>query len=209
MSLSKPTRLTIDGFVIDASLTEDHAYECEVTSNPVETGLDITDNVRPLPIVLTLECIVSNTPIGDMVAIRENDSFSALGPSPADDAFARLVRIRDKREPVTVATDLKVYDTMVMQSLTVPRSAEDGESLRFTVVFKEVRLVTNDRTTVRVDTPRGKKKTSRGYVAAVLRAGDIIYSPDELFRKDAAGKYTNNSPEHQRGRLVTQLKAFQ
>ena len=54
----------------DAVLSEAHECTAEITSHPVESGLNITDNVRPNPDRLTLEVFVSNTPIRSPDAVR-------------------------------------------------------------------------------------------------------------------------------------------
>src|SRR5690606_1988974 len=103
-------------------------------------------------IVVTLEGIVSDTPIGTLAALRGEDV------RPSDDAFARLLAIRDAREPVTIETSLRVFENMVLQSLSVPRSAQTGDALRFRATFQQIQLVTNERTMIEVAVPRGAKK---------------------------------------------------
>lgn len=146
----------IGGFELDASVNETHSFESEVTDHPVEKGADVTDHVRARPIMLMIEGVVSDSPIGD---IRDRRSVTT---SPSNDALAHLLDIRDKREPIVVETALKVYENMVLQSLEIPRSASTGEALRFRATFKQVQLVTNLRTTIFVAFPSGAKKVNRG-----------------------------------------------
>lgn len=47
----------------DAVLGETHRFSAQVTTNPVESGVDITDNVRADLDKITLEVYVSNSPI--------------------------------------------------------------------------------------------------------------------------------------------------
>lgn len=148
--------ILIDGYEIDVAVTETHGFESEVTEHPVESGADIADHVRARPIVVTLDSVVSDTPIGDLAARRSTDTL------PSREALARLLAIRDAREPITIETDLRVYDNMVMESLSIPRSVQTGDALRFSATFKQIQLVTNARTTVPVAIPRAKKKVDRG-----------------------------------------------
>lgn len=57
----------------DATPSETHLISATVTEHPVEKGVALTDHVRPNPFKITLEVVISNTPI-DL-------------PSSADDSF--------------------------------------------------------------------------------------------------------------------------
>lgn len=146
----------INGFYLDSAVTEEHQYESEVTSFPVEQGADVTDHVRAKPIVVTMEAIVTDTPIGLMQQIRSGTS------RPSDDALAKLLGMRSARQPVTIETSLRTYTNMVLQSFNIPRSGTNGDCLRFSATFVQVELVTNNRTTIQTAQPRGQKKKNLG-----------------------------------------------
>lgn len=158
----------VAGYELDVAVNEDHSFESEVTEHPVEIGADIADHVRARPITVTLEGIVSDTPIGALAERRQqftlvNGEAFAL---PSEEALAFLLALRDAREPVTIQTSLRSYESMMLQSLQVPRSASNGEALRFTATFVQVVIVTNQRTVVRVSVPRASNKVNRGNKAA-------------------------------------------
>lgn len=146
--------VSIDGFLIDATVSQSHDRSFQVTSHPVEAGADVTDHVRALPVRLTLDCVVSNAPLEPVASAREIDT------RPSDDAHAHMKALQ--KRPVTVETDLEVYQNMVLESLTEPVTAQTGDGLRFTAVFQQIELVTNERATVPVAVPRAKKKVNRG-----------------------------------------------
>lgn len=143
----------IDGFVIDCLLSDNHTFESEITEFPVENGSTISDNIRNKPLVVAMECIVSNTPL------EEADQFRADGSVPADDAYAMLKSIRRDRRLVQIATSLDHFDNMGLESLTIPRAAGRGDELRFTATFKQVQIVQNKRET-RVAIPAARASTS-------------------------------------------------
>jgi hypothetical protein len=153
--------LTIDGFVIDAGVSETPEFDLDVTDHPVETGASITDHSLVRPVILSIEGIITDTPIGLIAESREES-----GVLPTNDGFQKLLDIKDAREPVTIVTSLKTFKNMVMQSLTVPRDASTGDALIFRATFKQIRLVTNARTTIPVLVPRAKKKINRGNKAS-------------------------------------------
>lgn len=149
----------IDGFLIDAALSETHRRDSEVTEFPVESGSDLTDHIRQLPVELEIEGIVSNTPIGTVALLRDLDGGG--GVLPVDEAIAHLERIWERRQLVTVQTSLKLYERMAMLKLEIPRDRKTGKALRFTTSFRQIRIITNQRTPIRVD-PVGAGKRKLG-----------------------------------------------
>lgn len=161
MAFTKPTQLVaINDFLIDCSLKETHQFDSQVTEYPVESGSNITDNIRPLPMTLEMECIVSNTPIGIMSTFRTTLSAgeSELPPTtPSEDAYDMLLRIRNKRQPVTIRTSLRTYENMALKTLNIPRDSSVGDALRFTASFIQIDTVENKRS-IRVSPPNGRNK---------------------------------------------------
>lgn len=149
--------VVIDGFTIDVAKVEQHSFENEVTSFPVEKGADVTDHVRARPISVSIDGVVSNTPIGSRSEEGEGD-----GKLPVDDALAHLRSLRERREPVTIETNLGRYEDMILQSLYTPQDATTGLALRFSAVFVQLALVSTERTTIRVKIPAAKAKVNLG-----------------------------------------------
>jgi hypothetical protein len=170
----KTTPITINDYVLDASVTETHTYESEVTEYPVEQGSAITDNIRPKPIVVVVEGLVSDTPIGKMADLRNSqggDPQGVMNFLPSTDALAAMIAIRDARQPVTIVTSLSRFESMAMTNLEIPRDASTGAALRFTASFQQVTIVSTLRVTVnlkRTATPGGKGKATLGKVATFL-----------------------------------------
>lgn len=146
--------VTIDGYPIDVALTEEHSFPSEATMLPTESGADLTDHIRSLPEEISLECVVSDTPIGE---IEFDETRSPQGvdiPVPSADAYQHLLAIRDARPKrlVVVETSLGVFSDMALIDLTVPRNKDTGAGLFFSATFRRVRIITNKRTRVRVAT---------------------------------------------------------
>src|SRR5438045_7411266 len=107
--------IKINGYAIDAALSEDHDREAEVTEFPVEQGGNVTDHVRIKPIVVQIKGCVSNTPIGDVARLRTNASLE-----PAEEAMAFLVATFEAAKEIRIETSIKTYDNMIMESLSLP-----------------------------------------------------------------------------------------
>lgn len=157
--------IRIDGYDVDVAVREEHTHECEVSKYPVEEGADRTDHVRVLPDVVVLEGCVSDTPIGSLA-----DTRGIEGVKASEEAYDLLKRIRKARLPVTIETSLGRYESMVLKSLRVPRTPQDGDALVFTATFEEFIVEENERTIVSVSVPRARKKRSRGHKASQSKA---------------------------------------
>lgn len=157
----------IEQLQVDAAPRETHALTDTLTDHPVEKGANVTDHDREEPDRLTLDCVVSNTPIG-----------SAPADDRADNAFATLLRFRKSSALLSVDTTLRLYTDMRIESLTITRDAGTSQALSFTVVLKKIRVVQNAFTRVVVARdPRAKKGKDKGDAATKPAAKD---DTDEL-----------------------------
>jgi hypothetical protein len=183
----------INNYLIDVSLSENHTFDAEVTDYPVESGGSISDNIRPKPITVSMEGIVSNTPIGEIVtqraaqAIAKPDSSQSLAPFrisptgepsvvPAGHAYAFLYILWKSREPVTIRTSLDTFERMALTSLSIPRDAATGDALHFTAQFQQIQVVTNERIRKRTSLRSGTtgKKKDFGNKTSVIREQRLI-----------------------------------
>lgn len=168
------TKARIDTLELDASISEVHEIENEVTEHPVESGFQVTDNVRRKPLRVTIEGLVSNTPVvnGFVRAGQQLQGLYAgnsdVDAARAETAFSTLQSIFDTQKIISVYTKLKQYDSMVIEKLRVPRDSKTGDALRFTAVCKEVRIV--QAQTVQVSLARGKPRQRTGKKSAATSA---------------------------------------
>jgi hypothetical protein len=184
--LFSPALSQIDTIVLDATVSELHTIDSEITEHPVEEGAAVADHHRAKPDVITLEGIISNTPINRGQSRRVASSFGesfettadqdaiAGQPGYAEQAYLALKDLRDTSKLVSVITPLRTYESMLLQTVTIPRNVKTGDALRFTAVLKQVRLVKNKTTTQTVAAePKAHKKTSTGKQSAKeLTGGD-------------------------------------
>lgn len=143
--------LGLGGIVVDAAVSEEHLNDSDVTENPVEDGAKITDHMQIKSKQLTIDGVISDSPLSaDFAGISVPSNFhnfagtvqTTLGrDSRSIDAYQRLVALQEKREPFTVVTGLKQYKNMVLKTLTVPRTAATGKAIHFKAVLREIRIV--------------------------------------------------------------------
>ena len=148
-SLSGVLRQTIGGLagiVIDATIREEHQTEAISTENPVEDGADVTDHVRLKNAQLTIDGVISDTPLGYAIigniqnVVRTVSTLFGKSARSVD-AYNDLLELQKSRQPFTVTTGLKRYKNMILSSLSVPRDYSTGRAIHFTAVFKEIRIV--------------------------------------------------------------------
>lgn len=178
----------IDTITLDVSVAETYTGEVEVTEHPVEEGFNVVDHARAKPDMLTIEGVVSNTPLSMSQQRRLVQAASGVQfetttqqdqiegqPGYAEAAFAKLEELRKTGKLVTVLTKLKTYEEMVLVSLVVPRNSTTGDALRFTAVFKHIRVVKNKLTSATIaKEPKAKAK---------VKTGKQVPKPDEATKK--------------------------
>lgn len=145
------------GFVeFDVATDIQHSYSAEVTSHPVESGADVSDNVLQKPTELTISGVISNTPVVFAGA-------STIDDGRAKTALENLLDLKDQGQPIDVVTPLREYTNMVITGITAPQNARVGDAVECTVTLKEVVTVasrTVDAPAAKTD--RGTKKKSQG-----------------------------------------------
>lgn len=152
------TSVTVEG----ASVLTEHA---------VESGSPISDHKRATPKRISIEAIVSNTPIdrppasgyGDASEIstsftKPDDGSGNVITYSADfdriaDVIATLDRLRLEATGVTISTGRRTFEAVQIVSVSEPREADDGTSQRFLIECQEVRVAQSRS----VDAPRPRE----------------------------------------------------
>lgn len=157
--ITKPTPDTVDAFVVDAFVTETHSYTNVITDHPVEEGANVSDHSRPEPDRLMLEVLVSGSPLsgdGDTrptisstdprLTFRLTTEGAHLDGGRMKTAYEKFMDLRETGALVTVVTSFRRYDSMAIESISIPRDAKGAGALRFTVALKKIRIVRNKLT---------------------------------------------------------------
>lgn len=169
--------ILIDSWPYDLLVSGDLVLDSEITDDPMESGGATADHINNLPAELTTECIVSDTPIGEVAAHEsrrvDDVSIAVFGsnmvPLPSEEAYERLTAIRDEKRTVTIEIPLmgrngrpakRILRNMAIAGLTLPMNKDTAGGLFFTATWKELRFTTNARSTVRVATPQAKPQAS-------------------------------------------------
>ena len=151
----------LDGYPVDLAKVETYSFENEATDEPVESGADVTDHIKANPTIITLEVIVSDTPSGAIASdpTRKNAAGETL---PGQDAYQRILKLRDDRKTFTLIASRGTFLNMSIASFVESRTSSTAKSFHATITLKQLRFVTNNRTTVRVAVPSTGKPQNLG-----------------------------------------------
>lgn len=147
----------IDGFPFDLAVRQTSSFPGEVTEHPVDADADVSDHIRLKSTELTLECVLSNTPTGEIATHESRRDV----PLAAEAAFEKLIEIRGRRRPVTVETPRRTYLNMGFTGLERNEDVEASGGVLFTVSLQQLTFLQNKRVTVRA-APIAKNKTNIG-----------------------------------------------
>ena len=165
----------LEAIVMDAVITETHTLENTITEHPVEKGADVSDHIRPQPDQVTMQCVISNTPLstaqqsravrlGEYTLTTTNVERGQIGDMEgiAASAWKNLKKLRSEGVVMTVSTTLEDYTSMAIKSISAPRSAKNYDALEFTISFKKIVFVENKLTRSTTTNPSAQTKGKAG-----------------------------------------------
>lgn len=164
----------------DVETRVSHKGTSVLTEHAVESGAPISDHKRATPKTISIEAIVTQTPLGDPPAsgygaadrvrgaTREDKEGSGatvyVYPATFDrirDVETTLERLRLEATPVTLSTRVRTYEQVQLINVAVEESDEDAITL--TIDVQEVRIAqTRSIDTPRPREPRAAPTTERG-----------------------------------------------
>lgn len=127
--------------VCDALLSEEHHLEARASEHPIEDGTSISDHIQIQPTTISLEGIITSTPLNYILFPLPIKSERER----VDRAMEQLESIFAARQPITIATTLKSYSNMVLESLSIKRDSRSQKDLRFTCKAKQIKIVGEKR----------------------------------------------------------------
>jgi hypothetical protein len=149
---------SMDGLVFDAVFEETHESDLEVTDNPVENGVVVSDHAYMKPLRVKISAGVSDTPLSfigndkfsGMSAAAAEQVRSMLGPnafiydSRSKRAFQLLQELQARAEPFSLQTGLRLYENMICTSIRASQDKDSSSVLLFTAELREVITVNTE-----------------------------------------------------------------
>lgn len=161
---------------LDASVSEQHGVQAQVTEHQVESGTNVTDYIRPMPRRLSITGLVTNTPIATPTTQNrgvtgQTSTFTGQDGTKwkalqftgefdrVRDVYGVLVDAALAGATFQVVTTLENYQSLAITNLVAPRDADHGNAVQFQIDFQEIRVV--DSQTVQA-LPKSISKTHKG-----------------------------------------------
>ena len=151
------SRKSISGIELDAVLEESHSHSVRLTKNPVEFGADITDHAVIEPSKLTIIGVVSDSPLYDLQLGPLIDSSASFGTTTDDNvtrssaAYNAMLDLMRLREPVTVQTNLKLYENFVIVNVSTSQDKDSVNVVELHIELEEVIITTSETVTLTAD----------------------------------------------------------
>lgn len=179
---------------VDATKSRGWELPAEVTEHPVETGAAITDHVRPLNGTITLEGVITNSPLvipaTQAVGVALSPYNATLpGAERARATVVGLTTRLDRRRVcdrllaalvgsgtmVSLTTSLRTATDLAITRYKVDESSETGDALAFVLELKQLRFATVTRAAVpavrRLQVPQQRGTQQAENSSALYRAG--------------------------------------
>lgn len=134
---------------IDGTVTEGYEFSAEATEHPIELAKDIADHVKPKLTVITLECVIGDTPTDSRLVGDDNHPQAVID---------EMRRLQLGRIPVTVETDRGLWENYLIIGINDQRDANTGLGARFTLTLREFRTATAQE----VEAPAPSSERNRG-----------------------------------------------
>ena len=125
-------KTNIGGYFFDGFIDDTINSELEVTSNPVETGVAVTDHAYLKP-----RQIVMNVKMSDVHQSLVPGQFTG-GWSRSVTAFEILQKMQSDRIPVSVVVRLGIFQNIIIQKLVAKNSADTYAGLNVEVTLTEL-----------------------------------------------------------------------
>lgn len=131
----------VGGITFDLLLSENHEMRSVVTTHTIEDGSVVADHIRNELRTGTVTGMVSNYSISTGLLEGAINPLAAEVKNRAKDAYEAFRNLWNAREPVTIVTQLEVYENVVVTSIRTEKAPETGAALRFSVSFQQIQTV--------------------------------------------------------------------
>lgn len=129
-------KANIGGWFFDADLQNTHTSTLTITTSPIQLGSSLTDNAFMQPRTLSM-----NIGMTDVATSFIPGQFAG-GASRSATAYEVLQQLQELRIPIQVYTRLRLYQNMLVQTLTAQEDYTTAHALRATVDLQEVLVAT-------------------------------------------------------------------
>lgn len=152
-------------------MKETHTDKLSATTHPVETGATIADHAYLLPAELSMEVGFSSG--GSLVDFMDTTAFGVQASLTPAESYQQLRDLMTNRQPLTVVTGKRLYNNMLITSITVTTERATENVLFATLTMNEL-MITQTQTLGTA----GKENMTQGVnTSAVQNNGKKVARP--------------------------------
>jgi hypothetical protein len=143
-------QLGLEAIPFDLFMDESHGLEFKVSEHPLQNGSVVADHVQRQLRSCTIKGMFSNHSMKEKLESENRDVVEIVDPNTAEankmttprarEMYMKLEALADKKEPLKLVTSLIVYPKMIITSIKSDRGKADGESVKFTMVLREIEI---------------------------------------------------------------------
>jgi hypothetical protein len=136
------------GVELDGFITEKHNIGANITENPIEDGVIVSDHIQLKPVNIIIETIVTNS-LTDNIIQSAKDMFSGafdfknFKDRPAV-KYKELLDIFQKRDIFDIQTELKLYKNLALKNISVDQDVNTANCLIAKLEFQEIIIVESE-----------------------------------------------------------------
>jgi hypothetical protein len=171
---------------LDLLMGETHDRTSTITDNPIEDGAVVSDHIQNDPVNLSIEGYITNTPI----SLFRNLNTLINPFDRVQDVFDSLELFWEFKTILQVVTNLKVYEDMAIESLSIPKDKNGKNDLEFSIDFKKVTKLTRETVQIPASIVGGGRR-NKALAQSRVKGG-----------KKAPGAAADNSVEKQKSRSI-------
>jgi hypothetical protein len=172
----------IDVISIDCVISDTFSYDSLITDYPLEDGSFTQDNTWLKPFVYGMKGIISDSSFSNVF----NFSSFTSAKSPSQDAFDKLLSLRDQKIVFDIVTSLKVYSNMIFTKLEPSRDKNTGKSLSFAAEFKQINkmqsktvIINTNNNSFKNTANKGERQIEEGKTTPAKRSGLVkVFYPN-------------------------------
>jgi hypothetical protein len=158
--------LGYDVLLFDSTVRESASFQIAITENPVETGVSMADHAYAKPDTLTLEVVVSDTPLlsdghgTPAIQLAQSQGLAFMGPNErrSVNAWAAIQAGAKSFTIYTVQIGLGSYPNMMIEQGSAEQTIDSAGIMRATLQLHQVTFAGTSKV---VYPPRAPKKPAR------------------------------------------------
>jgi hypothetical protein len=134
LTLLRAPQDDVDKWRADVAKSQRHSRSLTLTKFPVQKGVDVTDHSRRNPDVFEFDGVLTDSPFGKF------GNPTPIFTNQALRKFQKLNEYFEQREPLFVATSIRVYESIIISRFESYRDEETGGAILISLGFEELRI---------------------------------------------------------------------